>query len=49
MLTYQPKQGEILQFMFDYFYYVSYLYFVTFTIYNFLNAKINAHTHLKEE
>ena len=25
MLSYQPKQGEILNFMFEYFYYISYL------------------------
>ena len=49
MLTYQPKQGEIFQFMFDYFYNISYLYLVTFTIYNFLNAKINTYTHFKEK
>ena len=43
LLTYQPKQGEILQFNFDYLYYISYLYFVTFSIYNYLKGKFNSY------
>ena len=49
ILPIQPKQGEILQILIDYFNYISYLYFGTITIYNFLNANINAYRHFTEK
>ena len=49
LLINQPKQGEIFQIIIVYFYSFSYLYFVTFTIYNFLKAKMNRNWHSKDK